>query len=83
MRRIRRQELPPTPVFFHAAQRSIRVNVEAAVIAPLSRHLDLTLGYVVRFDNPAGAGRQEDRPVSHVRGAADVRGTRDWTTGGL
>ena len=28
-----------------------RVNVEASVVAPLSRHLGLKLGYVVRFDN--------------------------------
>ena len=62
MRRIRRQELPPTPVFFHAAQRSIRVNVEAAVIAPLSRHLGLTLGSVVRFHNlPEPGVKKTDR----------------------
>ena len=28
-----------------------RVNVESSVVAPLSRHLGLKLGYVVRFDN--------------------------------
>ncbi len=28
-----------------------RVNAEASLVAPLSRHLSLKLGYVVRFDN--------------------------------
>jgi putative salt-induced outer membrane protein len=31
--------------------RDYRMNGEANVVAPLSRHLSLKLGYVVRFDN--------------------------------
>jgi putative salt-induced outer membrane protein len=31
-----------------------RVNGEASVVAPLSRHLGLKLGYIVRFDNLPG-----------------------------
>jgi len=39
-----------------------RVNGEAAVVAPLSRHLGLKLGYVVRFDNlPEPGVKKTDR----------------------
>ena len=39
-----------------------RVNVEANVVAPLSRHLGLKLGYVVRFDNlPEPTVKKTDR----------------------
>ena len=39
-----------------------RVNVEASVVAPVSRHLGLKLGYVVRFDNlPEPTVKKTDR----------------------
>ena len=39
-----------------------RVNVEANVVAPLSRHLGLKIGYVVRFDNmPEPTVKKTDR----------------------
>jgi len=39
-----------------------RVNVEASVVAPLSRHFGLKLGYVVRFDNlPEPTVKKTDR----------------------
>ena len=39
-----------------------RVNVEANVVAPLSRHLALKMGYVVRFDNlPEPTIKKTDR----------------------
>jgi putative salt-induced outer membrane protein len=39
-----------------------RMNVEANVVAPLSRHLGLKIGYVVRFDNlPEPTVKKTDR----------------------
>jgi len=39
-----------------------RVNVEANLVAPLSRHLGLKLGYIVRFDNlPEPTVKKTDR----------------------
>jgi len=39
-----------------------RVNVEASVVAPVSRHFGLKLGYVVRFDNlPEPTVKKTDR----------------------
>ena len=39
-----------------------RVNAEANLVAPLSRHLALKLGYVVRFDNlPEADVKKTDR----------------------